>query len=68
MGSLINAAIPFFVGVFVLLVGFRFVGKKPGEDPKFDEWHAKFGVFLKIAGPVLMILAVFYVILDSQRR
>jgi hypothetical protein len=68
MGSLINAAIPFFVGVYLVLVGFRLVGKKPGADPNFDEWHARFGLFLKIAGPVLMVLAVFYIILDSRPR
>lgn len=62
MGALVNAAIPFFVGVFVLLVGFRVVGKKPGEDPKFDEWHARSGVFLKVAGPILIVLAIIFLL------
>ncbi len=66
MGSLVNAAIPFFVGIFLLLVGFRVIGKKPGEDPKFDEWHARFGVFFKVAGPVLIVLAVFYLVLGNR--
>jgi hypothetical protein len=68
MGALVNAAIPFCVGVYCLLVGFRLVGNKPGENPRYDQWHARFGIFLKVAGPVLMVLAVFYLILDSARR
>jgi hypothetical protein len=66
MGALINAAIPFFVGIYCLLVGFRVVGKKPGEDPKFDAWFARFGIFFKIAGPILMALAVFYLAIGSR--
>jgi hypothetical protein len=23
------------------------VGKKPGADPKLDEWHARFGMFFR---------------------
>jgi hypothetical protein len=68
MGALVNAAIPFIVGIYCLLVGFRVVGKKPGADPKYDEWHARFGIFLKIAGPVLMAVGVMYFIIDSSRR
>jgi hypothetical protein len=68
MGTLINAAIPFVVGVYCLLVGFRVVGSKPGANPKYDEWHAKFGIFLKVAGPVLMLLGVFYLVIGSGRR
>jgi hypothetical protein len=67
MGSLVNAAIPFCVGVFCLLVGFRVVGKKPGADPKYDAWHARFGTFFKVAGPVLMALGVLYLALGSGR-
>jgi hypothetical protein len=68
MASLVNAAIPFFVGVYCLLVGFRIVGSKPGANPKYDQWHERFGVFLKIAGPVLMVLAVIYLAIDISRR
>ena len=68
MGSLVNAAIPFCVGVYCLLIGFRVVGKKPGADPKYDAWHARFGMFLKVAGPVLMGIGVLYLVLDSGRR
>jgi hypothetical protein len=68
MGTLVNAAIPFVVGVYCLLVGFRLVGKRPGADPKFDRWHERFGTVLKVAGPVLMALGVFYLVLGGGRR
>jgi hypothetical protein len=60
MGALVNAAIPFGVGIYCLLVGFRVVGKKPGEDPKFDAMLAKFGLFFRLAGAVLIVLAVLF--------
>ena len=68
MAQVINAAIPFLVGVFCLLTGFGVIGKKPGVDPKFDQWHARFGNCLKVAGVVLILLAGFYLVIGSGRR
>jgi hypothetical protein len=68
MAALINAAIPFLVGVYCLLVGFRIVGSKPGVNPKYDEWHARFGVVFKIAGPILMVVGVIYLVSGSGSR
>lgn len=68
MAQLINAAIPFFGGVIALLIGFRIIGKKKGEDPKFDEWHARFGTVLKVCGGVLILLAIFYFALGGGGR
>ncbi len=41
MGSVVDALIPFCGGVYCLLVGFRVLGKKPGEDAKFDAWDTE---------------------------
>ncbi len=68
MGQLVNAAIPFCVGIYVLLVGFRLVGSKPGVNPKFDEWHARFGTLLKVLGVCCILLSIFYLTLGSGRR
>jgi hypothetical protein len=68
MASLINAAIPFCVGIYCLLVGFRVVGGKPGVNPKYDQMLERFGIFFKIAGPVLMVLGVIYFIMDNSHR
>jgi hypothetical protein len=43
------------------------VGKKPGADPKLDEWHARFGMFFKVAGPVSRAVGGLYLVLDSRR-
>jgi len=61
----IDAAIPFLGGVIALLIGFRILGKKPGADPKYDEWHAPFGNVLKVAGVVLIVVAFVYLALGS---
>jgi hypothetical protein len=68
MAQLINAAIPFLVGVFCLLIGFRVIGSKPGVDPKFDAMHARFGTFFKLAGPVLMVIAIALFVMGSQPK
>jgi hypothetical protein len=68
MGSFVNSAIPFCVGIYCLLVGFRVVGSKPGVNPKYDQWHERFGLFFKIAGPVLMVVGVIYLAIDLGRR
>jgi hypothetical protein len=68
MAVLIDAAIPFLVGVYCLLVGFRVVGKKPGVNPKYDQWHARFGTVFKVVGPVLMLVGVIYLAVGSARR
>jgi hypothetical protein len=62
IGALVNASIPFFAGIYALLVGFRVVGKKPGQDPKYDQWHQKFGMVLKVCGPVLILLSIFFLV------
>jgi hypothetical protein len=68
MGALVNAAIPFLVGIYCLLVGFRIIGSKPGENPKFDAMHARFGTFFKIAGPVLMLIAVILLVTGGRHE
>lgn len=68
MAALVNAAIPFFVGIYVLLVGFRVVGKKPGVDPKFDEFHERFGTLFKVLGVACLVLSVVYLIIDTRKH
>jgi hypothetical protein len=58
VGALGDAAISFCIGVFVALVGYRVVGKRPGEDARYDEWHRRWGWLFRIVGPLLMAVAV----------
>jgi hypothetical protein len=68
MGRLVDAAIPFFVGIYCLLVGFRLVGSKPGTNPKYDQFHAQYGLVFKLIGVGLILLSVFYLTIRSGGR
>jgi hypothetical protein len=59
VGELVNGAIPFFGGIFATLLGFRVLGRKPGANLKYDEWHNRFGTLLKVLGPLLVLFGVF---------
>jgi hypothetical protein len=59
IGQLVNGAIPFFGGIYVILLGFRVVGKKPGASLRYDEWHNRFGGTLKVCGPVIVLFGLF---------
>lgn len=67
IGSLINGAIPFSIGVFATLVGFRAIGKQPEVEPRSDEWHQRFGSLFKVLGPLLMLFGVFVWVTSIQR-
>jgi hypothetical protein len=60
--ALTNAAIPFFVGVFAILHGYRLIGTRPGENAKWDEWHKQHGKVLRILGPVLIVVSLGLII------
>ncbi len=55
---LIQAGIPLVAGVFGTLLGYRIVGKPPGIDPRYDAWHKRFGNYLKVVGPLLIVLSI----------
>ncbi len=58
-GKLIDVAIWLVVGGYSTLLGFRIVGKKPGEIAKYDAWWNKFGKHLRWAGPLAIGLNLF---------
>jgi hypothetical protein len=57
-GALVDGAIPVAAGLYLTLLGYRVVGKKPGESEKYDRWHARFGRFFKVGGPLLILITV----------
>ena len=59
IGELVNGAIPFLGGIYITLLGFRKVGKRPGEDLRYDEWHARFETTYKVLGPLLVVFGLF---------
>ncbi len=58
-GVLVEGAIPFVGGVFATLLALRVVGPKPGVNPKQDDWHRRWGGFMRVCGPLLVLFAVF---------
>jgi hypothetical protein len=59
VGSLVEGAIPFFGGIYATLLAYRVLGKKPGESPRYDEWHAKSARTLKVLGPLVALFGVY---------
>lgn len=48
----------FFGGLYGTLIGFRYVGKRPGESDAYDRMHATFGRRLRIFGPFVMLFGI----------
>ena len=54
---IIDNAFPIFSGVIALLVGYRLIGPKPRDNPKFDMFHSKWAKHLKWLGPIIIVFA-----------
>lgn len=57
--ALVDGAIPILGGIWGTLAGYRFIGKQPGESPKHDDWHRRFGPMMRIVGPLLIVFGLF---------
>jgi hypothetical protein len=56
--SIIDGSLTLAAGVYVSLVGFGVVSASK-DKKKGEEWRKKWGVFMKIAGPLIAIWGVF---------
>ena len=59
VAALVNGAIPFLGGIYATLIAYRVLGKKPGQSPRYDEWHGKYAGMLKVLGPLMIVFGVF---------
>lgn len=59
VGVLVEGVIPFLAGIYVTLLAFRVIGPRPGVKPKRDDWHRRWGGFLRVCGPVMVMFAFF---------
>ena len=55
--------VSFFGGLWATLLAYQIVGKKPGEDPKWDAWYGRFGHHLRWLGPNVMLFAIILLII-----
>ncbi len=68
LSRLVISAVPLLGGLYVLLLALRVVGKRPGEDPEFDQWHQARGRTGLFFGPLLIFFGLFlatWAILDA---
>ena len=56
MAGLISLGVAIIIGVWFLLVSTQRVGKRPGQDPKYDAW-------LVANGPTYRLLAIGWIVL-----
>lgn len=59
--SLIDGVIPFVGGLYFSLLAFRVIGKKPGESAKWDEWHRRYGVLMRVLAPLSCLFGLFVI-------
>lgn len=62
LAGIIEGFIPLSLGVYFTLVGHRLLGKKPGADFRYDQWHEKFGSMMKVLGPIVALFGVFMIL------
>lgn len=55
-------------GLWSALLGFRVLGKAPGESRDWDRWHDRFGKFMKIGGSLLIVIGLALVGWDTYGR
>ena len=58
IAALVDGGIPIVGGIYATLLGLRIIGKPPGESPKYDRWHERFGRTLKVLGPILVFFGI----------
>jgi hypothetical protein len=58
VGVLLEGVIPILGGTYGALLGFRVVGPKPGAKPKHDEWYRRWGGFMRVCGPLLVVFGL----------
>jgi hypothetical protein len=46
------------IGLYLIALGFRWIGKKPGVSERYDQWQGRVGGYFKVAGPLLIVIAV----------
>jgi hypothetical protein len=59
--AIIDGLIPFAGGIYITLVGFGLVSI--GRDPaQAEAWRKRWGRFMRISGPLLMLWGLFLIV------
>jgi len=55
------------LGVYITLIGFRVISASKKQDEKYEEWLKKWGLFLKIGGPVLILAGILQIVMRVMK-
>ncbi len=61
-GELLNATLLTMGGIWVTLLGFRKIGKRPGEDINYDIRFTAHETMFRRSGPILIACGLFLAI------
>jgi hypothetical protein len=61
--AIVESLMPLIVGTVVCLFAFRIVGKKPGQDPRWDRWHDDWGRMPRVFGPAILVYGIIMIAL-----
>lgn len=67
IGILVDKGISFAAAFIALAYGYRYLGKPPGADPKFDAWYEKYGKMMRYCGWGMLVCFVPLLIADLMR-
>lgn len=62
LASVLEGAISLFGGLYCTLLGFRVLGKKPGQSRDRDQGYNRYGRLMKGLGPAVMIFGLFLMV------
>ena len=54
------------LGVWVILLGFRVIGKKAGADEDWDKWWKSWGRYIRVLGMVMLTTAAIRVAMGIE--
>ncbi len=57
-----EGGIEIVIGIYLVLMSYRVVGKEPGEDSKYDTFMKEKGNLLKFGGIAIIIFGIVMVI------
>jgi hypothetical protein len=52
---LIQNGLMVLVGLYMTLIGYKVIGRKPGEHLTCDAWFKRWGWIFKIGGPFVLV-------------
>ena len=62
IATLAEGGTTIFFGICATLLGYRVIGKRPGESRKSDQWHERHGTAFQVLGPWIILFGLFQIV------